>query len=34
MTLAGVERLLAVLGFHDFEFEPLEDAPRHLADHA
>ena len=31
---AGVERLLAVLGLHDLEFEPFENSPRHLADDA
>ena len=31
---AGLERLLAVLGFDDLEFEPFENAPRHLADDA
>src|SRR5450631_932600 len=34
MAPAGVQRLLAVFGFHDLEFESFENSPRHLADDA
>ena len=35
MRLAALgERILAVLGFGDFELEALDDVPRDLADHA
>src|SRR5664279_2531150 len=32
LALAGFQRLLAVFGFHDLEFEPFKNSPRHLAD--
>src|SRR6478609_5893904 len=34
LLFAGIERLLAVLGLHDLEFESFENSPRHLADDA
>src|ERR1700690_1198510 len=32
MGPAGGERLLAIFGFHDLEFESFKNSPRHLAD--
>src|SRR5450631_4226581 len=34
LALADIERLFAVLGFQDLEFEPFENSPRHLANKA
>src|SRR5271165_774088 len=34
LTAAGFERLLAILGFRDFEFQTLENATRYFANHA